>query len=124
MYLKIKWDTNETTWESVKDMRADHPAMTAQYLVTNNVTRSKHGGNRNLQWAKKTVRDLDRAYKRLRRLYSFHIDEDDRIQVLRRTKKPKKKKKKLGPSMKYGIKVPKNVEEAIQFDRDNENTLW
>ena len=65
LYLKIKWDTDQTTWESVKDMQADHPAMTAQYLVANNVTRSKRGGDRNLQWAKKTVRDLDRACKRL-----------------------------------------------------------
>ena len=106
-------------------MRADHPAMTAQYIVAHNVTRSKRGGDRNLQWAKKTVRDLDRAYKRLRRLYTFYLDEDDRIQVMRRTKKSKKKKKKqLSPTIKYGIKIPRNVEEAIQFDRDNKNTLW
>ena len=72
----------------------------------------------------KTVRDLDRAYKRLRRLYLFFVNDDDRIQVIRRAKKPKKKKKKLSPSIKYGIKIPRNVQEAIQFDRDNESTLW
>ena len=43
LYLKIKWDTGQATWESIKDMRADHPAMTAQYLVAKNVTRSKRG---------------------------------------------------------------------------------
>ena len=26
--------------------------------------------------------------------------------------------------MKYGVKVPRNVEEALQFDRENGNTLW
>ena len=125
LYLKIKWDTDQTTWESVRDMRADHPAMTAQYIVAHNVTRSKRGGDRNLHWARKTVRDLDRAYKRLRRLYTFYLDEDDRIQVMRRTKKSKKKKKKqLSPTIKYGIKVPRNVKEAIEFDRENKNTLW
>ena len=34
-------------------MKLAHLSMTAQYIVNNNVTRSKQFGDRNLQWAKK-----------------------------------------------------------------------
>ena len=106
-------------------MKLDHPRMTAQYIVSNNVTRSRRSGDRDLQWAKKTLRDLDRAMRRLRRLYDFYINEDDSIGVTRRVAKRKKKKpKRIEFQLKYGVEVPNNVDEAIALDKKNKNTFW
>jgi hypothetical protein len=32
--LKVKWANDKSTWEDVELMKADHPCMTAKYLVT------------------------------------------------------------------------------------------
>jgi hypothetical protein len=39
--LKVKWNTEEATWERFHDMKEDHPRLTAQYIVDKNVTRSQ-----------------------------------------------------------------------------------
>ena len=56
--LKVEWSSGDTTWEQFRDLKHDYPRETAQYIVTNNVTRKKHRGDRDLQWAKKVVRDM------------------------------------------------------------------
>ena len=63
LFLRVKWDTGQETLEKVNGMKIDHPIMTAQYLIENQVARSKRQGNRDLQWAKKTLRDIQRAIK-------------------------------------------------------------
>ena len=37
--LKVLWSSGDTTWEQFRDMRQDCPRKTAQYIVSNNVTR-------------------------------------------------------------------------------------
>ena len=39
-------------------------------------------------------------------------------------KKKSKKNKKAFKRVKYGVKIPKNTEEAYRFDEDNGNHLW
>ena len=63
--FKVKWSSGDTSWETLKDMREDHPRMTARYILENKVSRSKRGGDRVLQWAKKVERDMDRAVRRI-----------------------------------------------------------
>ena len=46
LHLKVEWDTGQTTWEIVKDMKLDHLSMIAQHIVNSNVTRSRRGGDR------------------------------------------------------------------------------
>ena len=64
LQLKIIWNTEENTWEEFSDLKEDKPRLTAQYIIDKNVTRSKRGPDRNFQWAKKTLRDLERANRR------------------------------------------------------------
>ena len=91
-------------------------------MVHNNVTRKKsRGGDRDLQWAKKVLRDLERAVRRLNRLYDFSLDEDGDIKHTRRTKRKKLKSKR---TMKYGIQVLNAVREAFLLDEKNGNTYW
>ena len=81
--LKVKWTTEEETWERFRDMKEDHPKMTAQYMVENQVTRSTRS-DRNLQWATKTVRDMRRAVRRVARLYDFVLDDNEDVCKIRR----------------------------------------
>jgi hypothetical protein len=124
--LNVKWDTEELSWETFKDMKEDEPRMTARFLIDNNVTRSKRS-DRNLQWARKTLRDVERATRRVARLYNFHLDENDEVYKVRRAQKGSKKKKRLNfntPVFKYGVQVPQNVRQAVELDNQNGNTFW
>jgi Reverse transcriptase (RNA-dependent DNA polymerase) len=117
--LNVQWDTEESTWERLRDMKEDHPRLTAQYIVDNNVTRSKRM-DRNLQWAKSTLRDLNHTVRRMARLYNGAPGEDLAIHKVR-------KKKKINYSMpvfKYGVQVPRNVRQAIELDTKNGNSFW
>ena len=105
--------------------REDCPKIVAQYIADNQVTRSKRGGDRTLQWAKKVVRDMNPAIRRITRLYDFFLDDDDTIRYVRRIQKRKKKwKPKPIKRFKYGLEIPRNVEHALKIDEDNENTFW
>lgn len=124
-HFKVTWSSGETTWEHLKDMREDYPRMTARYIVKNKVSRSKRGGDRVLQWAKKVEKDLERAARRITRLYDFFLDDNDEVKHIRRAQKTKKKKKfSSATTFKYGIEVPRTVSDAIRIDKTNGNTYW
>jgi hypothetical protein len=124
--LKAKWDTEETSWETFRDMKEDHPMMTARLLLDNNVTRSKRS-DRTLQWAKKTLRDVERATRRVAHLYNFFLDDNDDVYKVRQTQKSPRKKKRMNfnmPVFKYGIQVRQNVRQATEPDKQNGDTFW
>ena len=90
--------------------------MTAQYIVGNKVSRSKRGGDRVLQWAKKVVKDLDRTVRRITKLYDVFLDDHDEVRMTRRVQKGSKKGRKKfsnAPVFKYGIEVPKTPEHGL-----------
>ena len=87
------------------------------------MSRSRRGGDRVLQWAKKVERDLRRAIRRIARLYNFFLDDNDEIKSIRRTRKSKKKFS-TAPRYKYGTEVPRNVKHALEIDKMNGNTFW
>jgi hypothetical protein len=126
--LKVKWTSDKMTWENFKLMKVDHPWLTAEYLVGNNVSRkSTLDGDRNMAWAKKTLRDVARAVRRIGLLYDFDLDERDNICRVRRAGIRSKKRKKKAPQrerLKYGVQVPRNVKEALELDAKNGNTFW
>lgn len=126
LQLDVYWNTEERSWEDFKNLKEDKPRMLAAYLVHNNVTRSKSGRDANLQWARKTLRDLDRAARRIIRNYDVHIGDLEELILVRRVgKRPKKKKIDTSkPRYKYGIEVPRTVKEAHRLDEQNQNTLW
>ena len=127
--FKVKWSGgNDTSWETLSDMRQDYPRITAQYIVANKVSRSRRGGDRVLRWAKQVVKDLEKATRRIVRLYDFFLDDDENVRHIRRVQKNGKRKKKRPPPSKtiykYGVKVPRNVNEAIKLDEENGDTFW
>ena len=127
LQLRVLWNTGQPSWEEYRLLKVDHPNMTAKYIVENNVTRSsRQGADRTMQWAKKTVRDIERAIRRIGKLYDHHIDENDYICNVRRTGVNTKKRKKQRPMerLKYGVVVPRNVAQAYELDRLNGNNSW
>jgi len=71
------------------------------------------------------MRDMSRAIRRIARLYDFFLDDHDQIYKVRRV--IRKKKKFKGPpkkKMKFGIQVPRTVEEALTLDKANGDTRW
>ena len=101
--------------------------MTANYMVAAKAVRNpkKVEHDRNMSWAKKTLRDHARAVRRVARLYDSYLDDNDAIQHVRRTGQAKKKKPaKRKPTYKYGVEVPRTVADARRIDAANGNTLW
>ena len=107
-------------------MREDYPRLTAKYIVTNNVSRSKRGCDRVLKWAKKVIRDLDRTVRRIFRLYDVYLDDHDEVRMTRRArnngKSKKRKQRPREPIYKYGVEVPRNMAHARKIDAANNNT--
>jgi hypothetical protein len=102
--LKVEWNSEQSLWEELQDMKEDHPKMTAGYLVDANET------------------------SRLRR-DDFHLDNNNKVYAVCCAVQHgnKKRKKKYGPKpqFKYGVqKVPRNMKQAGRFDEANNNTLW
>ena len=58
------------------------------------------------------------------RLYDFYLDENDNVCKIRRSKKKKSKKVHRASKLKYGVVVPRNVNEAINLYEQNGNTYW
>ena len=54
--LKVQWDNEDTSWETLRDLKEDHPRLVASYLIVHNCSRRKKGSRDvNLSWAKKTL---------------------------------------------------------------------
>ena len=82
--LKVQWDNKDTTWETLQDLKEDHPRLVASYIIAHNCSRTKNGSRDiNLSWAKKTLQDYNRAIRRITSLYDFYLDENNNIYSVR-----------------------------------------
>ena len=128
LQLQVQWSANDSSWEDLRDMKLDRTCLTADYLLANadTIQRLKRQSEPCLTWARKTVRDLNRAICRIIHNYDFSFDEHHEVKCVRRSVKNNKKRKKLirECSYKYGVKVPRNVKEALAFDKANGNNFW
>ena len=80
--------------------------MTARYIVKNKFSQSKRGGDRVLQWENKVERYIEHAVCSITRLFGFYLDENEKVENIRRVHSTKNKKKfSAVPVFKYGIKV-------------------
>ena len=108
-------------------MHEDYLRMTAQYIVGNKFSRSKRGGDRVLQWAKKVVRDFDRAVRRITCLYDIYLDGHSEVRMSPKVQKGSEKGRKkfsTAPLFKYGTKVPRTPEHAVKLYEQNANRFW
>ena len=109
-------------------LKKDRPIETAKYIKAH-VVENKRGGFYNT-WANKTLTQMNRTIRRMHRY--FNID------LIMRLSQNKELKKELNirrvsrnhrvqrrpNKIKFGIKVPNNIREALILDKENGNNLW
>lgn len=92
--LQVKWETGETSWIALKDIKESNPVQVAEYAVQNNLQSEPAFA----WWVKAALRRRD-------------------IQISAASRRVRKQTK-------FGIEVPKDYAEAVELDRANQNTLW
>jgi hypothetical protein len=93
-----QWNDGSTSWESLADLKESHPIETAEYAVTKGLDHEPA-----FNWW------VPHVLKKRNQIISL---------VCRRTTHYLKR------THKFGIKIPKTVNEALALDRKNGNTLW
>ena len=97
--VKILWEDSSETWEPLSDVIAADPVTLAVYAKENDLLDTPG-------WKK-----LKRYARRAKKL-------------LRMVKANKRAQRYNAITYKFGVRVPRNVKEAIQLDEENGNTYW
>ena len=93
--LEVKWKDGSTSWLTLKELKETNAVEVAQYAVNNKIDHEPA-----FDW---WVRDVVRRKNRLIKM---------------------SKSAKVREGYKFGIQIPRDVEDALQLDRENGNTLW
>jgi hypothetical protein len=93
--LLVQWKDSSMSWVPLKDMKESHPIEVAEYAVVNKIVEEPAFA----WWAKKVLRKRDRIIRKVKARY------------WQRTHK-------------YGILVPKTVDEALRIDQETGTTFW
>ena len=95
----LAWESGEVTWEPLNRVATDDPVTCALYA-------QKHGLLDKTGWQR-----FKKIAKRQKTL-------------MRMANQAKLKSFRTAPVYQYGIRVPRNYKEAVQFDEANGNTKW
>jgi hypothetical protein len=93
-----QWIDGSTTWEKLSDLKESHPIETAEYAVTHGIDHEPAFN----WWVKHFLKKRERIISLVKRRNARY---------LKRTHK-------------FGIELPKTVQEALALDKKNGNTLW
>jgi hypothetical protein len=93
--LLVEWKGGGTDWIPLKDMKEAYPVETAEYAVANKIAEQPAFG----YWVRQALKTRDRMIKKVKSQY------------WKRTHK-------------YGIELPKSVNEAIAVDANTGTTFW
>ena len=93
--ILVEWKDGSTDWVSLKDLKESYPVELANYAFS-------HGLQDEPAFAWWTPHVLKKSKRILEKV----------------------KSKYWSRTHKYGIRIPKSIQEAIEIDRENGNTLW
>ena len=93
--LKIEWEDGTSSWIPLAEVKESNPIEVAEYSVAAEINNEPAFA----WWVNTTLKRRDRIIKRV---------------THRLTKK----------NLKFGVTIPSSVEEALELDRQNGNTLW
>ena len=96
--LCCQWKDGSTSWEKLSDLKESHPIETAEFAVTAGIDHEPAFN----WWVPHVLKKRDRIISMVKRRSARY---------LKRTHK-------------FGIKVPKTVQEAHDLDQNNGNTFW
>ena len=108
-------------------LKKDVPLELAKY-IREHVVEMRRGGRYNT-WAKKVITNHHRVVRRLYRQYNINIFSQRSRRTVKNTKAAIRKSTNARNAMKksrekFGIRVPINTRQALQFDKENGNTKW
>ena len=93
--LLMRWKDGSETWTALKDAKEAFPVQLAEYAVTNKLEKTPQFA----WWVPHVIKKRAAIVKKVKSKYW------DR-------------------TTKFGIKIPKTVQEAKRYDQENGNTLW
>ena len=93
--LLVTWKDGSTNWVSLKDIKNSYPVQAAEYAVANRIAEEPAFA----WWVPHTLKKRERILAKVKSKYWVRTH-------------------------KFGIRIPKSVEEAKRLDRENGNTLW
>ena len=93
--IEVEWKDGTVSWVPLKDLKASNPVELAEYAVANNIDDEPAFK----WWAKDTLRKRDRIISKVKTKY-------------------------WRTTHKFGIEVPKSVDEAYAIDRRTGTTFW
>ena len=94
-FLKVKWTTGEINWVPLWVMKENYPVQLTEYSVSSGID-SKPSFS---WWVPYTLQKRDAILSSIK----AHLCKT---------------------SVKYGVKIPRNIAKARQIDEENKNTLW
>ncbi len=94
-HLCVEWKDGTTTWEQLADLKESYPVQVAEYATARGI-----GDEPAFVW-----------------WVPYVLSKRDQI-IAAVSKRYQKR------THKFGIRIPKDVEEAIKIDEENGNTLW
>ena len=94
--MLVQWTDGSQSWIPLKDVKESNPLETAEYAVSRGIDTEPAFS----WWVKHVQRTKDRIINRVRA------------------------SKQVKHRIKFGIKVPNTVDEALSLDKDNSNDLW
>ena len=93
--LKVEWDDGTSSWIPLKDIKDSNPVEIADYAKSRGLLQEPAFS----WWCPQVLRKRSRVIKQV-------------------------KHRLVKKNMKFGVKVPNTVEEALAFDKENGNNLW
>jgi hypothetical protein len=93
--LCVLWKDGSTSWELLRDLKHGFPVQTAEYAISRGI----HDEMAFKWWVKHTIKKKDRIIKAIRTRY-------------------------LKRSHKFGLRLPKSIEEAYEIDRETGTDHW
>ncbi len=94
-WLCVQWKDGSTSWERLADMKESHPVETAEYAVANMIDQRPAFA----WWVPYTLRKRDRIIKSV-------------------------SARMANTTQKFGIALPRTVQEALEIDRRTGTTFW
>lgn len=99
--VQIKWDGyEEPTWEPMEILKKEDPITLAKYAEENNLLEQSIW-----KWAKRYVKNKKKFNRMLRQMMAA-------------------KRRANGPKYQFGVRVPRNIKEAYELDKLNNDTKW
>ena len=93
--MLVTWKDGSSTWVPLKDLKESHPVQVAEYALANKIMEEPAFA----WWVRHVLKKRNRIIRKVKSRYWVRTH-------------------------KYGILIPKSVEEALRFDRESGTDFW